>query len=204
MGPMSVSLSTPLPSRSALTRFSSSGSHSLACPTKTQTLIAMHRWPAAPKAAPMMPLKALSRSASGSTTAWFLAPMLHWHLFPLAVDRSYTCFPMAPEPTNDTARTAGWSQRKLTASLPPCRMLKMPGGSPAFVASLASIKLAVGTLSDGFSTNALPVATATGIIHRGIIAGKLNGAIPATTPSGCFIVTVSMFRLICSSASPIM
>ncbi len=32
--------------------------------------------------------------------------------------------------------------------------------------------------------NALPVAMATGAIHNGTITGKLNGVIPATTPSG--------------------
>ena len=30
----------------------------------------------------------------------------------------------------------------------------------------------------------LPVAMATANIHIGIIAGKLNGVMPATTPSG--------------------
>jgi len=31
----------------------------------------------------------------------------------------------------------------------------------------------------------LPVAMASGYIHNGIIAGKLKGAMPAHTPSGC-------------------
>ena len=30
----------------------------------------------------------------------------------------------------------------------------------------------------------LPQATAIGIIHSGIMAGKLNGGMPTTTPSG--------------------
>ena len=33
----------------------------------------------------------------------------------------------------------------------------------------------------------LPHASATGNIHSGTIAGKLNGVMPATTPSGCRI-----------------
>ena len=32
--------------------------------------------------------------------------------------------------------------------------------------------------------NALPHASATGTIHSGTITGKLNGVMPATTPSG--------------------
>jgi hypothetical protein len=31
----------------------------------------------------------------------------------------------------------------------------------------------------------LPAVTATGNIHSGIMAGKLNGQMPAVTPSGC-------------------
>ncbi len=41
-----------------------------------------------------------------------------------------------------------------------------------------------GSRSLGFRTNAFPHAIATGNIHIGTIAGKLNGVIPATTPSG--------------------
>jgi hypothetical protein len=41
-----------------------------------------------------------------------------------------------------------------------------------------------GSRSDGFSTNVLPHAMATGNIHSGTIAGKLNGVMPAHTPTG--------------------
>ena len=41
-----------------------------------------------------------------------------------------------------------------------------------------------GSFSDGLSTNVLPHASAGAHIHIGTIAGKLNGVIPATTPSG--------------------
>ena len=43
---------------------------------------------------------------------------------------------------------------------------------------------AEGSFSDGLSTNVLPQASAIGNIHIGTMAGKLNGVIPATTPSG--------------------
>ena len=42
----------------------------------------------------------------------------------------------------------------------------------------------VGSRSEGFSTNVLPHAIATGNIHIGTIAGKLNGVMPAQTPTG--------------------
>ena len=41
-----------------------------------------------------------------------------------------------------------------------------------------------GTFSDGLRTNALPSVIAIGNIHIGTMAGKLNGVMPATTPSG--------------------
>ena len=47
---------------------------SCASPTVTTTEPAMHRWPAAPNAEPMIPSTVLSITASGMTTMWFLAP----------------------------------------------------------------------------------------------------------------------------------
>ena len=41
-----------------------------------------------------------------------------------------------------------------------------------------------GSRSDGFRMKALPQAIAGANFHIGIIAGKLNGVMPATTPSG--------------------
>ena len=79
---------------------------------------------------------------------------------------------------------SGSSQMKLTASCVPWMMLRTPSGSPASMASSASRIAVIGTRSDGLSTYVLPVTTPIGNIHSGIIAGKLNGAIPAHTPSG--------------------
>ena len=41
-----------------------------------------------------------------------------------------------------------------------------------------------GSFSDGFSTTVLPAAMAMGKNHIGTIAGKLNGEMMPTTPSG--------------------
>ncbi len=88
------------------------------------------------------------------------------------------------DPTKLTARTSGWVSSASTASLSPCTTLNTPSGSPASASSLASSSDADGSFSDGLSTKALPHAIATGNIHIGTMAGKLNGVIPATTPSG--------------------
>jgi hypothetical protein len=74
---------------------------------------------------------------------------------------------------------------KLTQSCVPCTMLMVPGGKPASSASSISLTAVPGTRSEGLRTKVLPVAMASGYIHKGIMAGKLKGAMPAQTPSGC-------------------
>ncbi len=91
---------------------------------------------------------------------------------------------IAVEPTNDTAATSGCSRIASTATLSPWTTLKTPSGRPASLSSSAVRTDADGSFSDGFSTNVFPQASAGAHIHMGTIAGKLNGVIPATTPSG--------------------
>ena len=91
---------------------------------------------------------------------------------------------MGVEPTNDTAATSGWSRSASTATLSPCTTLKTPSGSPASAQISATRLDTDGSRSLGLSTKVLPQAIATGCIHIGTMAGKLNGVIPATTPSG--------------------
>jgi hypothetical protein len=88
------------------------------------------------------------------------------------------------EPTKLTAAMSGWVSSASTASLSPCSTVNTPSGSPASCHSSASRSDADGSFSDGLSTNALPHAIALAHIHSGTMAGKLNGVIPATTPSG--------------------
>ena len=79
---------------------------------------------------------------------------------------------------------SGSSSSASTATLSPLMTLRIPGGSPASIISSASISGTDGSRSQGFSTNALPHTIAGANFHIGIIAGKLNGVMPATTPSG--------------------
>src|SRR5215468_2719701 len=88
------------------------------------------------------------------------------------------------DPTNDTASTRGWCSTASTATLSPWTTLKTPSGRPASFRSSAVYIEADGSFSDGFSTNVFPQAIAGAHIHMGTIAGKLNGVIPPTTPSG--------------------
>ena len=74
-----------------------------------------------------------------------------------------------------------------TATLSPWTTLNTPSGRPASAHSDAISSDADGSFSDGLSTNVLPQAMASGNIHIGTMAGKLNGVMPATTPTGCRI-----------------
>ena len=71
-----------------------------------------------------------------------------------------------------------------TAVLSPCNTLNTPGGSPASAHNSASHSEADGSFSDGLSTTVLPAAMAIGKNHIGTMAGKLNGLMTPTGPSG--------------------
>ena len=79
---------------------------------------------------------------------------------------------------------SGWARMASTATLSPWTTLKTPSGRPALARSSALSREADGSFSDGLSTKVLPQAMAMGNIHMGTMAGKLNGVIPAATPSG--------------------
>ncbi|MNT20489.1 hypothetical protein D3C72_1557990 [compost metagenome] len=87
------------------------------------------------------------------------------------------------EPTKLTALTRGSCSNVSTASLSPLTTFSTPGGRPASSASWAMNRALVGSRSEGFRTKLLPQATAIGHIHSGTMAGKLNGVMPAVTPS---------------------
>ena len=91
---------------------------------------------------------------------------------------------MSDEPTKLTAAMSGWSRIASTISLSPWTTLRTPSGRPASFISSARRTGTLGSRSDGFRMKALPQAIAMPNIHIGIIAGKLNGVMPAPMPSG--------------------
>ncbi len=94
------------------------------------------------------------------------------------------CAAIGVEPTTPSALTRGSSKRVSTVSLPPLTTFTTPGGSPASRNSSASRNGTDGSRSEGFRMKAFPQAGAGTAFHSGIIAGKLNGVMPATTPGG--------------------
>ena len=113
---------------------------------------------------------------------------MHCTRLPCAAPAAYTDCATSEEPTKLTALIVGCATIASTISLSPCTTFRMPGGRPASIISSASRTGTEGSRSDGFRMNALPVAIAGPNIHIGIIAGKLNGVTPATTPSGWWAV----------------
>src|SRR2546425_11475052 len=59
-----------------------------------------------------------------------------------------------------------------------------PAGKPAWWTRSMMSCIAVGSCSDGFAIQQFPVATAYGQNQNCTMTGKLNGLIPANTPSG--------------------
>src|SRR5918997_3413400 len=88
------------------------------------------------------------------------------------------------EPTDETALTSGWSMRASTVSTAPCTTLKTPSGKQASEKSSARRIAESGVRWEGLRIKVLPVATARGANHKGIITGKLNGVMAVTTPKG--------------------
>ena len=153
-------------------------------PTATAMEMAMQRSPAEPKPAPIRASAAWSRSASGITIMWFLAPPRAWTRLPRRVPSWWMYSAMGVEPTKEMASTSGCCRSASTATLSPWTTLNTPSGSPACLSSSASSRLAEGSRSEGLRMKVLPVASAMGIIHSGTITGKLKGVMPAHTPSG--------------------
>src|SRR5215207_10328161 len=91
---------------------------------------------------------------------------------------------MGVDPTKLIDLIAGLVSSSSTAVLSPCSTLNTPGGSPASAHSSASHSEADGAFSLGLSTTVLPVAIAIGKNHIGTMAGKLNGPMMPTGPSG--------------------
>jgi hypothetical protein len=93
------------------------------------------------------------------------------------------------EPVNVTFAMRGWRTSASPVVRPsPCTTLKIPGGTPASTASSASLSTENGVISEGFSTTALPAASAGAIFHDAITSGKFHGAIAAITPYGSAMV----------------
>ena len=198
----------PAPTRSARapsTMRASAASCSAVVPTSTATDPARHRWPGAAEgragdaARPSGPgPRPASRSWSSSRPR---APgrACRWR----SRARRRTGRPSA-EPTNETASTPSESRRALTASCAPWTRLTTPGG----IASMLGDELHDPLGRERILLRGLQHdrrcrrRCANGMNQSGTIAGKLNGVIAATTPTGWLKLSTSIPRETPSSTSP--
>ena len=82
---------------------------------------------------------------------------------------------------------SGCSSSASTATLSPWTTLKTPSGTPGLLEELRGVERRGRILLGRLEDERVPQASAGAHIHMGTIAGKLNGVMPATTPSGCRI-----------------
>ena len=125
-------------------------------------------------------------SASGSTIMAFIGTHVATNaLLRYSVPLSCTILPTAVEPTNCTASIPGLSSIALTASPAPVDYVEDAVGSPAchFVAPPGAAS-PPGVWLLGFQMKRIPGRRAIGSMGPiGTITGKLNGVMPAVTPS---------------------
>ena len=82
-----------------------------------------------------------------------------------------TFLPVATSPVSETMRTPGWATNGApTLSPRPSTTLTTPLGKIS-ASSVASLSVVSGVCSEGFSTTALPAASAGASFHAAIISG---------------------------------
>ena len=107
---------------------------------------------------------------------WFLAPPSAWTRLPLAEAVVWMWRAIGVEPTKETAATSGCARSRVDGHLVAVHDVaaRRPAGRPRRPARRACME-ADGSFSLGLRMKVLPQAMASGNIHIGTIAGKLNG-----------------------------
>ena len=128
---------------------------------------------------------AAGTSASSSTISAELPPSSRCTRLRCWPASAPTCRPTAVEPVNEMIRTTGSVISASPASGPPGSTCSSPAGRPASSNTRASTTPPVTAVrGSGFSTTALPSASAGATERMARICGKLNGEITPTTPAG--------------------
>ncbi len=161
-GPISVEGSSGSPTRSAATRSASAATNAARIRGVTITrLVAVHFCPVERIAPATVCSTACVRSASSSTTTGFLPPSSSWTFSPRATASRCSIRPTAVEPVKVSASIAGSAQSAPPTSCgSPQTTCSTSCGSPASHSASAKAKALSGVTSDGFSTTALPNASA--------------------------------------------
>src|SRR5699024_7866755 len=130
---------------------------------------------------------------------------------PSSIDRCFTVsalfsisdLPTGVEPVNVIFLTKGLSVNKDPMSLPePFTALKTFSGTPAAYARSASFVVVRGVSAAGLMMNEQPAASAGSTFLVSIAAGKFHGVIPATRPTGCFLMMMFLFGELAGTVLP--
>ena len=153
-------------------------------PTATATEIAMQRWPAEPKAGGGEVVGGEVEVGVGQHDRVVLRAAERLH--PLAVRGAALVDVLRDRRRADERHggDVGVVEQRVDRDLVAVDDVEDAVRQTGLGDSSATKFDAEGSRSVGLSTNVLPQAIATGCIHIGTITGKLNGVIPAQTPSG--------------------
>ncbi len=153
-------------------------------------LRAQQSWPALSNTDPGAVAAAFSRSESANTTLALLPPSSSVTGLTCAAHPAATCLPTSVDPVNTILRTCSWvTKRSPTTEPRPGSTWKRCFGRPDSSASSPRRIAVSGVQSAGFSSTALPAASAGANPHDAIVIGKFHGTITPTTPSGSWNVT---------------
>ncbi len=102
--------------------------------------------------------------------------------------------PTLVEPVKVSLRTLSFSVNSLPMEEEsvPVTTLKMPAGTPARSARIASDSAESGVSAAGFDTMAQPTAMAGAILRASMAFGKFHGVMEATTPTGCLMMMIRL------------
>ena len=118
------------------------------------------------------PWIAASRSASSNTTNGALPPSSSCTRWPCTAAAAITLRPTAVDPVNVTTSTSRCPASAVPTSEPaPVTTLNTPSGSPASLASRASVSVVNGVSSHGLITTVQPAANAGNTFHTAICSG---------------------------------
>ena len=98
--------------------------------------------------------------------------------------------PTALEPVKAITCTRGSRTSAAPTSPNPGSSESAPAGTPASRSACTRISADAGDCSAGFSTTALPAASAAAVIPAGIASGKFQGEITAATPRGTYCIAL--------------
>ncbi|CAM5519154.1 hypothetical protein FALB51S_04023 [Frigidibacter albus] len=205
MGEYSVAASHVGPRCPAFRRATSAAARASATLASTRTrLPATQTWPALNRMVRAMQSAARLRSASAKTSCGLLPPSSSViGLTPLRAIFSMIADPATVEPVKLTLPMPVCPVRALPVVRPsPRTTLTSPAGMPACTDSSAMRSVAKGVISDGFSTTALPAASAGPSFQPAIEIGKFQGVIAPTTPKGSVTIMPSWSPRVGTSSPP--